>query len=35
MEAVNVGDGLFQLDTPNLYVAMTRGQTMVLNPSRK
>jgi hypothetical protein len=39
----NIGDGLFQLDAPNLYVAMTRGSkllvlcsnTMLLNPRRK
>ena len=23
-KAINIGDGLFQLDAPNLYVAMTR-----------
>jgi hypothetical protein len=38
-----IGDGLFQLDAPNLYLAMTRGskllvlcsKTMLLNPRRK
>jgi hypothetical protein len=42
-KAINIGDGLFQLDAPNLYVAMTRGsqllvlcsKTMLLNPRRK
>jgi hypothetical protein len=24
-KAINIGDGLFHLDAPNLYVAMTRG----------
>ena len=41
--AMNIGDGLFQLDAPNLYVAMTRGskllvlcsRTMLLKPRRK
>jgi hypothetical protein len=39
-KAINIGDGPFQLDAPNLYVAMTRGskllvlcsKTMLLNP---
>jgi hypothetical protein len=39
-KAINIGDGLFQLDATNLYVAMTRGsrllvlcsKTMPLNP---
>src|SRR5580704_1119845 len=39
-KAINIGDGLLQLDAPNLYVAMKRGskllvlcsQTMLLNP---
>jgi len=42
-KAINIGNGLFQLDAPNLYVAMTRGskllvlcsKTMLLNPRRK
>jgi len=43
VKAINIGDGLFQLYAPNLYVAMTRGakllvlwsKTMLLNPRRK
>jgi hypothetical protein len=39
-KAISIGDGLFQLDALNLYVAMTRGskllalcsKTMLLNP---
>jgi hypothetical protein len=42
-KAINIGDGLFQLDALKLYVAMTRGskllvlcsKTMLLNPRRK
>jgi len=42
-KAINIGGGLFQLDAPNLYVAMTRGSkllvlcsnTMLLDPRRK
>ena len=42
-KAINIGDGLFQLDAPNLYVAMTRSsrllvlcsRTMLPNPRRK
>ena len=42
-KTTNIGDGLVQLDEPNLYVAMTRGskllvlcsKTMLLNPRRK
>ncbi len=42
-KTTNIGDGHFQLDAPNLYVAMTRGsklsvlcsKTMLLNPRRK
>jgi hypothetical protein len=42
-KAINIGDGLLQLDAPNLYVAMMRGskllvqcsKTMLLNPRRK
>jgi len=42
-KASNIGDGLFQLNAPNLYVGMTRGSgllflcsnTMLLNPRRK
>jgi len=29
-KAINIGDGLFQLDAPNLYVAMTRGSKLLL-----
>jgi hypothetical protein len=42
-KAINIGDGLLQLDAPNLYVARMRGskllvlcsKTMLLNPRRK
>jgi hypothetical protein len=29
-KAINIGDGLFQLDAPNLYVAMTRVSKLLV-----
>jgi hypothetical protein len=42
-KAINIGNGPFQLDAPDLYVAMTRGskmlvlcsKTRLLDPGRK
>jgi hypothetical protein len=29
-KAINIGDGLFQLDAPNLYVGMMRGSKLLV-----